>query len=148
MNRVLPDAEALISEHLHADPQLIALVASRIYTDLPKGLSEQFGEPEVGEVDLVYPLLLFERVGGPQRIQGHLDVPRIQVDAWGNTKAEARLVAATAQASLYDLPGTHARGVVTAVEETLGLRSAPDPDTDRPRYQFEVLVYVHPHPEL
>lgn len=129
--RVLPDAEQLAVDWLKAHTDIDALVGNKIFTALPK--------------DPTYPCLVIRRLGGVPAIREHLDRARLQIDAWGRTKYEARQAAAAAQAALHEMPpATHTQGVVTAVEDDLGLTWSPDPVTDRPRYIVGVLVYLHP----
>lgn len=130
--RLLPDAELLAVNALRTDADLIALVAGRVYTAVP-------AEP-------TFPLVRVTRIGGVPVISQHLDVARLQVDVWGATKYQARTVAAAAQAVLHTIAGIHAEGVVTAVEDDLGLSWQPDQETDQPRYVFGVAMFVHPNP--
>lgn len=130
--RLLPDAELLVVQALRATAEVAALVGTRVYTALPP--------------DPTYPVVRVTRIGGIPAIRQHLDVARIQVDAWGTTKKQAFTVATTVQAALHAMVGPHAGGVVTAVEDDLGLTWSPDPETDRDRYVFGVAVYTHPLP--
>lgn len=130
--RLLPDAELWAVNALRASADLAALTGIRVYTSIP--------------ADPTYPLVRVTRIGGVPTIRQHLDVARLQIDAWGTTKFEARTVAATAQAVLHATVGAHDEGVVTAVEDDLGMSWQPDPETDRPRYLFGVAVYLHPNP--
>ena len=130
--RVLPDAELLAVNYLRSVGAVTSLVGNRVYTDIPAGSA--------------YPLLRLTRIGGIPTIPQHLDVARIQIDAWGTTKFQARTVAATAQAVMHDAVGAHTEGVVSNVEDDLGLTWSPDPDTDQSRYTFAVAVFIHPNP--
>lgn len=130
--RLLPDAELLAVNALRANADLAALVGTRVYTAVP--------------ADPSFPLVRVSRIGGIPTIPQHLDVARLQVDAWGTTKHQARTVAATAQAALHAATGTHAQGVLTGVDDDLGLSWQPDPETDQPRYVFGVALYIHPNP--
>lgn len=130
--RILPDAELLAVTALRADADLAAIVDTRVYTSIP-------AEP-------TFPLVRVVRVGGIPEIRQHLDVARLQVDAWGATKFEARTAAATAQAVLHRLVGSHDEGVVTAVVDDLGLSWQPDAETGQPRYTLGVALYIHPNP--
>lgn len=90
------------------------------------------------------------RVGGtPVDHVGHLDRARLQVEAFAGDDLAAHDLAARALVELRTLEGRKvevgaARGVVTAVEQDLGLRRQPDPITDAPRYLFGVVLYGHP----
>jgi hypothetical protein len=130
--RLLPDAELLTVNALRANADLTALVGARVYTAIP-------AEP-------TFPLVRVTRIGGIPAISRHLDIARIQVDVWGTTKFQARTVAATAQAAIHAAIGARAEGVLTGVDDDLGLSWQPDPETDQPRYVFGVALYLHPNP--
>lgn len=131
MLRLLPDAEALVTtylrEHLEVD-------AESVSTELPP--------------TPVYPLLLVGLIGGAPKLPYHLDAPLLQVDAWADTKGEARTLAATAHAALHEMPlDNDLDAVVTNVETRMGLRWSPDPVSEKPRYVFRVQVDSHPRPQ-
>jgi hypothetical protein len=130
--RILGDVELLAVEWLKAQAAIVAEVDARVYTALPH-------KP-------AFPAIRLFRVGGFLPIEQHLDVPRLQVEAFALSRYDARIVAATAQAALHAMTGVHAEGVVTAVLDGTGLTWSPDPPTNRPRYLFDVLVYIHPSP--
>lgn len=133
MLRLLPDAELLVVNWLRARTEITALVSTRVYTQIPAGPS--------------FPLIRITRIGGIPEIRQHLDVARIQVDAWGTSQYQARTVAATAQAALHAAVGLHATGVVSNVDDDLGLTWSPDSETNQPRYVFGVALYIHPLPQ-
>lgn len=129
------NVEALISTWLAGQAEITALVEDRVYTAIP-------GDPD-------WPLLRIHRVGGAPPFTRPLwvDRARIQFDAYGGTKAQARTLADTTRALLSErILGTHDdHGVVTAVN--LGtLRYLPDDDFDpaRPRYVGDAVVTTHP----
>lgn len=131
--RLLPDAEQLVTDWLRAHTDIDAIVGDRIFTALPKNPT--------------YPCVVIRRLGGVPVIATHLDRARIQIDAWGRTKYEARTAAAAVQAALHEMPaGSHSVGVVTGVEDELGLTWSEDPTSERPRYTFGVLIFLHPTP--
>lgn len=140
--RLLPDAELIAVDILRASSDLDSLVNNRVYTAIPS--------------EATYPLVRVIRIGGLPTIRQHLDVARLQVEAWAGilddpavattAKGTARQVAVVAQAALHAAIGTHDAGVVTAVEDDLGLSWQPDPDTDRARYLFGVSLHTHPKP--
>ena len=129
---LLPDAEELVVNRLLEHPNMSALVDNRVGTELAAA-------PE-------FPSVVVERIGGIPKITQYFDRARMDIGAWGNTKAEAQQVAATAQAVLHQIIGAHPEGVVTAVIDDQGLVYRPDPETDQPRYKFGVLVHLHPNP--
>lgn len=130
--RLLVDAELLAVNYLRATAEVAAIAGSRIYTEIPPTPT--------------YPLVRVTRIGGVPTIRQHLDVARLQIDVWGQTKFQARTLAATVQAAMWAAVGSHAEGVVANVEDDLGLSWSPDPDTDQPRYVFGVAVTIHPNP--
>lgn len=94
----------------------------------------------------VYPLLVVQRLGGVPVERHRLDMARIQVDAWGDNKAQARDAAEAARRAILELEGTKSQtfsAVITGCDDELGLMWLPDPDTGRDRYIFAVLVYGH-----
>lgn len=129
--RLLVDAELVVVNWLRGHGDVAAFVATRVYTELPPAPT--------------YPLLRITRVGGIPVLRQHLDVARVQIDAWAATKKAARDLAATTQAAMHELPGARPLGVVTAVEDDLGLTWSPDDATDQPRYVAGYAVYIHPN---
>lgn len=129
--RVLPDAELLVVNYLRDIDEL-----TNLYVDIHTRL------PETPALPVVRVL----RVGGTPTVRRHLDVARLQVDTWADTKQQAHTVARLVQAALHDLPGAHEEGVVTAVDDGV-FRWAPDDDTGWAGYQADYLVYLHPNPE-
>lgn len=129
---IFGDVEFLAVRRLKAHDGLAALVDSRVYTKLPKQVN--------------YPAIRLNRIGGTVSIENHLEQARLQVEAYGTTKYEARLVGATAQAAIHSIYGAYDEGVVSAVVDGISLTWSPDPHTDRDRYLFDVFIYIHPNP--
>jgi hypothetical protein len=137
---VLPDAEQLVSRYLQDQTDLIALIAARTYTEIPK-------EP-------TFPLLTVHRIGGApvgNRPLYH-DRALLQCDAYGGPKKLALTIAETARALLAgdDFTGIHEVdgdpiGIVSAVEFG-AFRWLPDADYTpaRPRYSFDFAIHSHP----
>lgn len=128
--RVLPDAELLTVNWL-ATVDEIANLYAHIGTRVPP--------------DPVLPVIRVLRVGGVPAVRQHLDVARLQVDVWADSKQAAHDLARLAQSAIHELPGTHTEGVVTGVDDGV-FRWAPDDDTGWAGYSFDVLVYLHPNP--
>lgn len=131
---LLPNVEAIVSKFLAAQPEVTALLSTRIYTALPK--------------DVGYPAARVTQFDDLKITQRPLWVARgsLQIEVWGGTKAQAYTAAATAQAVIAErIEGVHADGVVTGV--TFGaMRDFPD-DTfspAKPRWIFTVFPTVHP----
>jgi hypothetical protein len=132
--RLLPDVESLLVTYLKADAGIAALVDQRVSTELPASFA-----PE-GRVQL------FRTGGVPDNddIPGHLDRPSIQVNAYGETKAEAYDVAAETIRALLQAPAaTHTGAVITKATRILGPTWSPDPETDTPRYLLGFTFAVH-----
>ncbi|MFG0329225.1 MAG: DUF3168 domain-containing protein [Phycisphaerales bacterium] len=131
------DAEALVSAHLRASVAIQALIGERVYTEVPKRAE--------------WPLLRLQRIGGgPVASPAVLDGARLQFDAFGGSKAQARELAATVVAELdANLAGVHAAYASTVTATRAGtLRYSPDTtfDPPKPRYLVDVTVYVRPNP--
>lgn len=83
--------------------------------------------------------------GGVDPETHRLDLARVQLDAYGRTKA---LAFELGQAALADVLGLAGRtvnpyGFVSHVAVTLGLGWQPDPETDQPRYLAAIDVIAH-----
>lgn len=127
------DVERLMSEWLRAQAEIEALVGDRVYTAIPK--------------DPVFPLirltLIDERTVFPR--PRYLTSSLIQVDCYGGPKVVAREIAdAVCDRLSEDFVGSHAAGVVTAVEASM--RYLPDGTYEpaKPRYPVDVTVHSHP----
>lgn len=93
-----------------------------------------------------WPLIRVTRVGGSPVVPRRLDRARIQVEAFGNDKADARDAADAARLALMGAEATSfpdLNAYVTAVDDDLGLQWLPDSDTKRPRYLFVLGVTAH-----
>lgn len=130
MTDALPDAELLTVTYLRQHAATVALVGSRVYTEIPASPT--------------WPLAKIVRIGGPPVARGTLDVATIQCEVYADTKAAARQAAATIQAAFADAAGFTDSGAYIADTEPLsGLQWIPDPDlADRPRYLFDTAVYT------
>lgn len=121
----MPDVEAAAS-------QILRDAGHRAYSSIPNGPT--------------YPLLVVTRIGGVPAERHKLDAARIQVDAWGNNKGEARDLADLARRLIHQAEGTFITDhdcQITGVEDELGLSFLPDPKTKRDRYVFTVRIYAH-----
>lgn len=123
---------------LDVDVELLVVTYLAAHTDIDAPVSTALPKTPT------FPHLTVFRVGGIAGYPGWLGVAHLQVDAWGTTKAGASLLARTALAALREMPGVHAGGVVTAVEQNLGLTWSPDELSNQSRYVFGVAVHVHP----
>lgn len=130
----LPDVERIVSTALRADPDLDALLAGRIYGELPK-------------TSRTFPLCRLGRIGGgPAGTPLYLDAAVLQFDVWGGTKYETRTIAATIVAVLDTLAGYTAHGGYITGVDPGATRYIPDETYTpaRPRYVVESTVYIRP----
>lgn len=130
--QLLPDVESIVIQYLKQQEDVLELL-----TDSARISSELKQKAE-------FPCLTAAQGPGIVRVERFLVGHRIQVDAWGGTREEARLLARTAHAALLELRGTQDLGIVTGVETILAPRKFPDPVNNRPRYLFEVRVWATP----
>jgi hypothetical protein len=126
--RVLPDAELLTIRWLQ---QTDELAYASVGPKIPPSAT--------------LPLVRVLRVGGTPVIRQHLDVARIQIDVWADTKQEAHDLARLAQAAVHEMGGVHDEGVVTAIEDGV-FRWNPDEPTGWAGYTADYLIYLHPNP--
>lgn len=129
------DVEGMISRFLRESPDVAALVADRVYTDLPH--------------DRTYPLVLVQRTGG-EPIRGFtLGAAEVTVSTYGGTHKQAQDLTAVVLSSLRSLVGPQPEGAVSTVDGT-NVEFSPDdqsPDQQghaRPRYVSTVTVHAHP----
>jgi len=131
----LADVEAIVAGYLRSRPEVVALVADRVFTVFP---AQAGGGP----------FLLVQRIGGQPVFNRPLwlDEAAIQLDAYGGSKKVAYALATTVWAALDSgLRGAYPEGTVTDVQ--FGpLRWQPDPTypQPRPRYVADVAVFAHP----
>lgn len=123
-----PDTEAIAIKALRD----AGVCGGRVYSSVPNTPT--------------WPILVVQRLGGLPAVERRLDRARVQVDAWGTNKAEARDAAEAARLALHRAEGDafpSLAGYVTGVEDELGLMFLPDQETKRDRYIFAVAVYAH-----
>lgn len=121
-----PDFEKAAGEALRTAS--ISGLSDRVYSSVPKSPT--------------FPLLLVRRIGGLPAVRQYLDAANLQIDVWGASKSEARLIAAESRTVLFAMEGSDVGDVwVSGVEDSLGLSWQPDPETGRDRYVFAVNVY-------
>lgn len=140
---LLPDVEQLLSEFLRAQPEVAALVADRVWTEIPKA--------PTGDDDR-WPLVRVSRYGGTPvtSVPLWLDQALVQIDSFGGNKRLTHQIAETCRAVLdRRLIGSHDEGVVTGVR-TFGFGYHPDAifSPAKPRYLFTATVTFHPHSVL
>jgi len=132
---MIPNIESAVVDVLLNDETLTNLIGeNRVSTELP----QQAALPRV-RVTLT---------GGSIPVQRWLYAPRITIEGWAETKAEAYEVATTALSVLetYMTTAQVEEGVVTSCEMDSGILWTPDPDTKTPRYLGSVTIHIHPNP--
>lgn len=131
---LLPDVEALVCTYLRAQPEVSALVAARVGTEVPEGPT--------------FPLVRVRRIAGAPvlNVPLYLDAPVLQIEGYASNKATARALTETVRAVMAErmIGNRTGGGVVSKV--TFGSMSwLPDEDftPPQPRYIADVTVYVH-----
>jgi hypothetical protein len=133
---VLPDAVQLVRDGLLADPDVTALVSTRVLSQLPASPT--------------YPCVIVYRFGGVPPVREWLDQARLQLDCWATDDVNASLVARTVRAAAHNLEGyTHPTlGCIAGVDDAEGPRWGEDDTsvtyTGTPRYLVTLLVSTHP----
>jgi hypothetical protein len=126
---VFPDAEAAVGSIIRSD------LSARVYSSIPKRPT--------------YPLILVRRIGGVPITRHRLDAADIQLDVYGTTKSEARLLAVQARQSLYEAEGStisisSGNAWYSGVTDVQGLTWLPDSsNVPLNRYVFTVRVFLH-----
>lgn len=128
--------ERLILDHLRADPGVSAIAGARVRTSVP-------GPEEASQL----PCVVLSRIAGGSDYPGHLDRPRVQIEAWaerGQRPVAAQLMRAIRVAMSHEvIEGPHALGVVASSDEENVLYLVDQP-TSRPRYVGDFRVVIHP----
>lgn len=120
----------MIVQALKAHALMIPLVDGRVSGDLPP-------KP-------VFPAITVTLVSDTVPIDFWLSGAALQIDCYGSTREEARLVARTAHAVLVATQGKTDLGVISSIHTLLGVRRMPEPVDNRARYMFEIRAYIHP----
>jgi hypothetical protein len=131
----MPDVERMVVLYLRASSDVQALISQRVATELPASPT--------------WPMATVTLISGEERLRLQLDAQRIQVDAWGGTKAQANLLIRTLRAVLLQMPSvTHDAGIVSMVHTLVGPQWLPDDTVNpaRPRYLADFEIVVHPLP--
>lgn len=121
-----PDVEAILAERLQEAPPLERVV-------------------DVLEPDKGFPQIVIALVGGVWDRRTPVPIllgGRVQVDVYGDSKAQAHDLARSAEFRLLTAAGAFAFGSITGVESSLSLRWNPELESGRARYTFEVRVYA------
>lgn len=125
-----PDIETMAIQWLKANAAEVGIDATHIASELPSGAS--------------FPYLVVFAVATPVD-DNHIVTARLQVDAWGTTRLDARTLARMATSVLTGMNGEQGDyGIVSDVHVRQAARPLPDPVADRRRYTAEVDVSAHP----
>ena len=100
-----------------------------------------------GEGDVKVHRIRITLTGGSPEIPGWLHAPRINLEAFADTKPQAFDLLVAAREAAEQLTNTRRDGiVVSSCEQETGLSWSPDPFTETPRYLAAIVMYVHPDP--
>lgn len=131
------DAERLLSAWLRNRPAVQAIVADRVYTELP-------ATPTFPSIRLT--LIDGEPTAPTWQPSLHHHADHVQIECYGGPKKQARDLEDTVSAELAaGIVGVHDLGAVTGV--TFGQRPYVPDDTfnpPRPRYIRDVTLYTRP----
>ena len=135
------DAERLVGDFLRSFADMTAQVGTRVFTSIPNGQA-------------VAKFVQFGQIGGTKPV-GHwgqpvtprVDAATIDFHSYGATRQDAKTVALTVEAVMYQAIGTRALGTVLNVEQTLGLIWNPDPgyEPPAPRFTQTFTVWIRPN---
>jgi hypothetical protein len=132
---VIPDIEAAVVAFLLSQEEVTDIVGEHgVATTLPAGAA--------------LPRVRITLGGGRVVVPRWFYAPRLTVEAWAETKAEAfQLITTTLNVLETGLPAAQvSQGVVTACEMDTGILWSPDPAAETPRYLGSVVAYIHPNP--
>jgi hypothetical protein len=129
---MIPDAEAILYEHLSAEPTVAAIVGERVSDSTPRSTTE--------------PWLRITQLDAPGDVIDHLIAFYFQLDCYGGSDegeahSQASLLARTVRASLMGMPQTRP---VSGVRID-GDSRYPDPDFEpaRERRILTATVWAH-----
>ena len=129
--RLLPDSEILAVAHLKASADIIALVGTRVGTELYAGTE---------------PAIWLSLVTGDERFRNHLAAPMLDVRSYGGNKGQASTLSRTVHAVMHAMPGVHAQGVVTSMRCLTLPAWNPDDGFTPPRARFLASYEITLHP--
>jgi hypothetical protein len=118
----VPDPEAVFTAALRAKTEVSGLVATRVGTRL----------------GATFPAVRVAVVGGASRPTNNTGSPTMQWEAWGNTEAEAALLAKAIDGVADELAGTYTAGKIVASWRQGYYFHSRDPETNRDRYLGQI----------
>lgn len=128
MYALLPDIDAVLVAFLTEHSHLAPLHSGRVGTKLAPGDG---------------PALRIAGLGGPQPWPWE-SFPEFQIESWGGTQGQAKTLARTVEAAVYDLIGPVEGGHVRGLSIPLTQLWSPDDTTGRARYLTQVQFNVYP----
>lgn len=124
----MPDVDQAFVDFIDSHPSLTPLHGGRVGTRLAAGSLTSVRIASLGG-------------GQPWPWESQ---PEYQVEWWGGTQAEAKLLARTGESVLWEFLGPITGGRVTGVAIPLSQLWSPDETTDRARFLTQVQYRVHP----
>lgn len=130
---VMPDDELAVIQYLRTITEVAALVTvGNIRTELP-------AQP-------VYPYVLIQRAAGQAAVEQAIDLPAVQIDVVGGSKAACKKLMLTVRAAVLAIANdTVPEAVLASAYEEVGPSWLPDnvPVPPIPRYVARFRVYLH-----
>ena len=138
---ILPDVERLVVTYL-LEADLLAELPDGTQVDVRSLIGDRIYTTRPNRPD--YPLCVVRRWGGGPQLSVPLDRDEawMQLDVWGGTKNDCRLICTTLRAALMaGLIGVHPEGVVSNVKASTEWDLPDDSfDPPRPRWLAQVMV--------
>lgn len=128
MHALLPDIDAALVAFLAAHSALVPLHAGRAGTRLAAGTD---------------PALRITSLGGTQPWPWE-GIPEFMIESWGGDQGQAKTLARTVEAAVYDLIGPVAGGHIRGVAVQLSQSWSPDDTTGRARYITHTQLTCYP----
>ena len=125
---LMPDVDQALVTFLKTHASLTPLHGGRVATSLPAGTA---------------PVVRITPLGGDSPWPWESQ-PEYQVEWWGGTQAEAKLLARTGEAVLWDFLGPITGGRVTGISIPISQLWSPDETSARARLITQVSYRVHP----
>ena len=127
MFALLPDVDQALVDFLTNHPDLMSLHGGRVGTKLQSELTA----------------VRIASLGGTQPWPWE-GLPEYQIEWWGGNNLQAKTLARTGEAAVYDIRGPVTGGWVTGVAVSLSQLWSPDETSARPRFLTQVQFTVNP----
>lgn len=125
---LLPDVDQALVTFLNSHPALVPLHGGRVGTSLPAGTN---------------PVVRVTPLGGTSPWPWEAS-PEYQIEWWGGTQSQAKLLARTGEAALWDFIGPITGGRVSGVAVALSQLWSPDETSARPRFITQAAFSIFP----